>query len=386
MALSTKRSVVVAAACGTLLVGVAAGPAVASTSGSSARPVVVASGLNNPRGLEMSGNTLLVAEAGKGGHVVTVNGPEGALGLGFTGSVSAIAHPARGSHHRAARIVSGLLSGAAPTSSDQGPKGSSATGPDGVAVGHRALAIIETTFGPATPAAGRRNDGQLLLATHGHSLRPFANITGYEAQHDPDGHGVDSDPYAVITYGRGWLVADAAGNDLLRVGPTGAISVFHVFPNVTGGACAGQFDPAPPFAGCNFVPTSMTTDRWGNVYVGGLSSLTPGAAQVLKLSPRGHVLHIWRGFTAVTGVAVAHDGTLYLSQLFAPEQHPANPIIQGVVTRIHNGHRTSRDVPFPAALLLSGRNLYVSAFSILPSAGAGIPGVDTSGQVWRMAR
>jgi hypothetical protein len=384
MAISRIRSVLAAAACGVLLVPFAATAATASTGGKHA-PVVVVSGLNNPRGLALVHNVLLVAEAGKGGTVKTVSGPEGDLGLGYTGSVSAV-FGARDAHNRTPfRIVTGLLSGAAPTDSDQGPKGSGATGPDGIAVQDGQLAIIETTFGPGVaPPAAQPNDGQLLIATLHHPLQPLANITGYEVEHDPDQMGVDSDPYAVMAYRGGWLVADAAANDLLWVSRSGHISVFHVFPNVTTGDCAGQFDPAPPFAGCNFVPTSLATDHWGNVYVGGLSSLTPGEAQVVKLGPNGHVRQVWKGFTSVTGVAVAHDGTLYVSQLFAPEQHPANAMIQGVVTRIHNGHRTDMDVPFPAGLLLDGKDLYVSAFSILPDTGAGIPSIDTSGQVWRI--
>ena len=43
------------------------------------------------------------------------------------------------------------------------------------------------------------------------------------------------------------------------------------------------------------------------------------------------------------------------------------------------------DVPFPAGIALDRHgNVYVSAFSILPGTGAGFPGVDTSGQVWRL--
>jgi hypothetical protein len=384
MAFSRIRSVLVAAACGALLVPFAATSAGASTGGKHA-PVVVVSGLNNPRELALVHNVLLIAEAGKGGTVKTVSGPEGDLGLGYTGSVSAV-WGARHAHNETPfRIVTGLLSGAAPTDSDQGPKGSGATGPDGIAVQDGQLAIIETTFGPGVaPPAAQRNDGRLLIASRHHPLQRLANITGYEVKHDPDHMGVDSDPYAVIAYGGGWLVADAAGNDLLWVSPSGHISVFHVFPNVTTGACASQFDPTPQFPGCNFVPTSLATDRWDNVYVGGLSSLTPGEAQVVKLGPNGHVRHVWNGFTSVTGVAVAHDGTLYVSQLFAPEQHPANAMIQGVVTRIHEGNRTDMDVPFPAGLVLDGKRLYVSAYSIMPDTGAGIPGLDTSGQVWRI--
>jgi len=55
----------------------------------------------------------------------------------------------------------------------------------------------------------------------------------------------------------------------------------------------------------------------------------------VKLDPSGrHVLRVWTGFTAVTGVAVGWDGTLYVSQLFAPQAHPINPIVQGVLTKI----------------------------------------------------
>jgi len=41
-------------------------------------------------------------------------------------------------------------------------------------------------------------------------------------------------------------------------------------------------------------------------------------------------------------------------------------------------------VPFPAGLAVDHNNVFVSAFSILPDTGAGIPGLDTSGQVWRL--
>jgi hypothetical protein len=74
-----------------------------------------------------------------------------------------------------------------------------------------------------------------------------------------------------------------------------------------------------------------------------------------------------------------------VSQLFADEANPPFPGVVGVVTRIHGGQRTSIDVPFPSGVAVDAwNNVYVSAFSILPGPGAGIPGVDTSGQVWRI--
>src|SRR5262249_34109937 len=149
----------------------------------------------------------------------------------------------------------------------------------------------------------------------------------------------------------------AAANDVLFVDMRGHIQVFHVFPNVTSGACAGQNDPSPAFPGCNYVPTSLATDRWGNVYVGGLSSLTPGEAQVVKLDPRGHVLRVWGGFTAVSGLAVGPDGSLYVSQLFADEAALVVFGAQGVLTKIsRTGDRTGMDVPFPAGLAVDRDN------------------------------
>ena len=71
------------------------------------------------------------------------------------------------------------------------------------------------------------------------------------------------------------------------------------------------------------------------------------------------------------------------NQLFAPQAHPVNPMVQGVLTKIRNGHRTNTDVPFPAGIALDGHgNLFVSAFSIAPDTGLGVP--NTSGQVWRL--
>jgi hypothetical protein len=381
-----RRIAMITATCGAL--AVPALPAVAATPAHHhdvSAPVVVVSGLNNPRQLSLVHNdVLLIAEAGKGGDVGTVTDPEGGVnGLGYTGSISAVLGPAHVHNRSPHRIVTGLLSAAAATDTPAGPKGSGALGPDGVsATSLNKIGIIETTFRPATPKAAKPRDGHLLIARPYGRIRPIADITGYEVAHDPDGLGVDSDPYAVLAFRGGWLVADAAGNDVLYV-RHGDISVFHRFRNVTAGACAGQEDP-PGHPGCNFVPTSLATDRYGNVYVGGLSSLTPGEAQVVKLDRWGHFVRRWLGFTSVTGLAVGRDGSLYVSQLFATQADPASTL-QGVLTRISHGTRTNVDVPFPAGVATDSHgNVFVSAFSILPDTGAGIPGIDTSGQVWRL--
>ena len=369
---------VLAASALTAGVAVAVDP---GTAGADSGPVVVVSGLNNPRQLSMIGtDQLLIAEAGRGGDLDLGQGPEGEVFAGATGSISLVDSPATASNQTPNRIVTGLMSGAAQD-------GSAAVGSDGVSsLPEGGPIYIQETFAPGKglPADLKKQNGRLLRAhTNNPHMKAIANITKFEAENDPDGHGVDSDPYAVLARPGGQLVADAAGNDLLWVSDSGDISVVHVFPNVTTGACAGQFDPDQNHPGCNFVPTSIAADRKGNLYVGGLSSLTPGEAQVVKLNPSGSkVVKTWTGFTSVTGLAVDNHGALYVSQLFAPESSNADG--QGVLTKIaRDGTRTDLDVPLPAGIAVVGQHtVYVSVFSIAPDTGLGAPG--TSGQVWRL--
>lgn len=366
------------------------GAAGASTGGArhagATPPTVVVSGLNNPRALSLTEDGhLLVAEAGKGGKIRSV-GPDGPTFLGDSGSVSWVRSPRTARNTSPVRIFKGLLSAA-----DE--HGVGAVGPDGVSQLHADSPIlVQETYGPPddVPSRAAWQNGYLLAGRPGGGLAQLADITGFERANDPDGYGFDSDPYAVLAVKGGAYVADAAGNDVLFVNRSGSVRLFHVFPNVTTGACAGQADPSPQFPGCNFVPTSLAVDKSGHLYVGGLSSLTPGAAKVVELSRDGSaVLRTWNDFSGVSGLAIADDGTVYVSQLFAPEANAPNPQITGVVTRIDpSGTRTNTDVPFPSGVVLvpggarEGRNqLLVSAFSIAPATGLGFPG--TSGQVWR---
>ena len=207
--------------------------------------------------------------------------------------------------------------------------------------------------------------------------------------------GVDSNPYAVLALSDGSeLVADAAANDVLKVARNGAITVFHVFHNITTAPCAGQEDP-PGFPGCNYVPTSLAKDGAGHIFVGALAGETPGAGEVTELDVTGqHVLNTWTGFDSVTGVAVGRDGSLYVSEFDAAEAAPPNTgvpglEITGVLTKVAtSGARIHVDVPFAAGVAVdNANNVYVSAWSIAPETGAPLPGLaslDTSGQVWRI--
>jgi hypothetical protein len=275
-------------------------------------------------------------------------------------------------------LISGLLSGA-------GPDGSFAVGSDGVSARHlNSVWVQETFFGPdPLPHLPNFQNGALLRQTPGQRLNRFADISAFEQANDPDHQGVDSNPYSVLALYKRTLVSDAAGNDILSIDPNGNVSLFHVFPNITTGACAGQPNDAGT-TGCDFVPTSLALGPNGNIYVGALAGETPGAAEVVELdATTGAVVKTYTGLTTVTGVTVGNDGSIYASELLGGDPHAPAP---GQVTKIApDGTRTSIPVPFPAGLAIDSHNrLYVSAFSTAPATGLGVPGVDSSGQVWRL--
>jgi hypothetical protein len=365
---------------GLLLVGVGA-TAVSAQGAPSLLPpgaTVEARLLNNPRQLSLVGesNTLLIAEAGSGGKKCISDPEFGTTCIGNTGAIRSLVLDG---HSHTVRLATGFLSSASPD-------GSFAVGSDGVSARHLNQIFIQETFfppGPISTLPGSRTDGRLLRLDTGHPPFNFANITAFETANDPDHQGFDSDPYAVLSLYKRTIVADAAGNDLLSVDPTGKVSLLTVLPNISDAACAGQPNDNGT-TGCDAVPTSLAVGPNGHLYVGQLAGEGGGAGRISEIDlATGAIVKNYTGFTTVTGVAVAPDGTIYASQLFGGD--PSAPV-PGLVTKIAtNGTRTSVKVPFPAGLALdrTGR-LYVSVFSGSPAGGLGIPGVDTSGQVWRM--
>lgn len=379
-----RRSLVLLAALA-CVGGIIALPGTAIASGP--RHTVVVSGLNNPRQLAFGPHgSLLIAEAGRGSlHPDSSNcfpGPEGTTCVGTTGSVSLVPFPGWQHNSKPWRIVTGLLSGAAPD-------GGSAVGSDGVSYGSGRLLIQETfvppeVLGPGLPAW---QSGKLLSARHG-MLRVVADIAAVEQQRNPDGLQVDSDPYAVLSLGhRRSVTADAAGNDLVLVDRHGA-RPFTVFPlHGCGGQRTEECDQEP-------VPTSLALGPHHALYVGELAHFEPNEARVWKVSARtGHILGYYgkggticrndqTGFTTITGVAFDRWGNLYVSELIGGDG-------SGQIVRISRScQRTTMAVPAPAGLVVDRHGtVYVSAYSISDSDGAAFePGgpVLPPGQVWRV--
>ena len=128
------------------------------------------------------------------------------------------------------------------------------------------------------------------------------NFAAFEAAHNPD-HGagpgarfgdppIDSDPYALTPYRGGYAVADAAGNDLLWIGPKGAVSVLAVFPTQTvklTKAVAKEIGAPATMRSISVqsVPTSVTVGPDGALYVGELTGVpfAPGKARIWRVVP-----------------------------------------------------------------------------------------------------
>jgi hypothetical protein len=167
----------------------------------------------------------------------------------------------------------------------------------------------------------------------------------YTALGEPFGPGimtgeVDSNPYAVAIDGGSRIVADAAGNTLLRVAANGRVSTLAVFPAQSVPiteelvapfaaelqACIGQPFMAQP------VPTDVEVGPDGNYFV----SLLPGSesfgtAKVMKVNrSTGAISEVAHGLTTATDLAVASDGTIYVAELFL-----------GQVARIDPGQHTA---------------------------------------------
>jgi hypothetical protein len=172
--------------------------------------------------------------------------------------------------------------------------------------------------------------------------RPVADIGAYQATDpDPDdqeGFPEDSNPFGLAALRDGTvLVADAAGNDLLRVWPDGRIAtVARLKPRLVD-VPAGLPDvppeeggPLPP-AGtpilAEAVATSVTVGADGYWYVGELRGFpaAPGTSQIWRVAPGAQDAvcdpeHPWSGLckryadglTSITDLAAGQEGVYAL--------------------------------------------------------------------------
>jgi hypothetical protein len=183
-------------------------------------------------------------------------------------------------------------------------------------------------------------DGKLFLVTQG-KTRLIADISGFEAEVNPDGGIIDSNPYAVAhTMAGKALVVDAGGNSLLVVDKHGDIDWVATFPQQFASTenaknLIGCPDAPPELSFvCDLpeaipteaVPTSIAVGPDGAYYVGELTGF-PGAlgiSRVWRIEPG--TLHaecgvspacsvVASGFTSIVDLTFGPDGTLYVLEM-----------------------------------------------------------------------
>ncbi len=340
---------------GAVAAGVAL-PAVAAGASTSSKPTVsvVRSGLNNPRHLTLTGDGLWVAQAGAGGPAGTSNcvtGPStGGAGntnycVGRTGAVSLIRHG-----HIAASVS---LPSVIQTDSSE------VAGPAAVTFSHGQAAVImqdvlvNSKGVNALPKPAGKLFGQLLIRSHWGVKT--VDLAAYAAAHPQSASSLgtvpgetpyDSDPYDVVAYHGGYLVADAAGNSLLQVSSSGKIHLLARFPAVTETAPAGVLGPNPVTVKAQSVPTSIAVGPDGALYVGLLRGVpsNPGTAYIYRVVP-GHQPTIWaKGLTAVTSIAFDCHGRLLATE-YSTGGLLSPPTTPGALVRISHGGHTVTTLP-----------------------------------------
>lgn len=224
----------------------------------------------------------------------------------------------------------------------------------------------------------------------------LANLYGFEVQKNPD-HGtsygfrdlsgscatkvpaqvggkpyqgkVDSHPYASARFGTSVLVADAGGNDLLRVNKAGTTSAVAVFPaqplKVTKPMATGLHLPKCT-VGHKFYFEPVPTDvevRGHHAFV----TTLPGGPEGPSLGARGKVYRVnllngnvkllAKHFLGATGVAVSPAGKVYVAELFGNR----------ISTISHGKRKTVLSTPAPAAVEYHNGRLFFTSNSTTPA-------------------
>jgi sugar lactone lactonase YvrE len=334
---------------------------------------VIATGLNNPRGLNFGPEGgLYVAEAGSGGAgpCVVIGGSPLPACYGETGAVTRIT---LGDPVAQERILTGLPSLAVQT----GPTPSgSATGPHDVDFQGRGNGFV--TMGLGTDPARRDTDATLKAVgdNFGRLIRFQPNgkwsfeedLAAFEGDKNPDGGAHDSNPYGLLAQPGRQVFTDAGGNALNAVDANGSISNLAVFPNRTVGTATFQA-----------VPTTVTQGPDGQLYVGQLTGFPflAGAANVYRVPAAGGTPEIYAsGFTKIIDIAFAEDGSLYVLQISATAGAPPQGGT-GSLHRVPPGGGAPTTIVAPGAGLVAPGGIaidrdgaiYVTNFSVSPGTG-----------------
>jgi sugar lactone lactonase YvrE len=337
---------------------------------------VVATGLDNPRGIGFGPDgALYVAESGSGGTGPCIQSPEGGEAcFGRTGAVTRI------TKHSQRRVLTGL-----PSLAEAG--GVAAAGPVDLGFSGWTGYLLVGNPGGGTGTreqlgAGAGRFGKLLKVDL-RGIRSVADFPAFEEANNPDGgagaatpeEGVDSNPNGLLVRHHSQVVTDAGGNDLLEVDHKGHISVLAVFPPRP--AANPGIPGLPPEIPMQAVPTSVVKGPDGAYYVGQLTGFPfpPGAARVWRVVPGHRPTVFARGFTNIIDIAFDGRGRLYVLEIATDGllNSPENELPTGRLVRVNrDGSRTtlaSEGLNAPGGFVLGHGAAYITNNSILSDAG-----------------
>ncbi|MGO9789739.1 MAG: ScyD/ScyE family protein [Solirubrobacteraceae bacterium] len=327
-----------------------AGSAAAAVAAPAPKVKVVASGLNSPKHLLYTGNGLYVVESGTGGpqgtsNCVTAPATEGpgnnTYCVGSTGAVALI------KGHKMKVALSGLAS-------EIDVQTGGATGPSAVTVNDAgALSVLyqddlvqkdgstalpapaSTLFGTFQIAKGISANLAAFAAANPQAAATLGGIPGTETTYD-------SDPYDVIPYKQGYVVTDAAANDLLSVSKRGKIKLIARFPTLAESVPAGILGPYALTIDAQAVPTAVAVGPDGALYVSELRGIPSAPATASIYRVKGNKVTVWAsGLTAVTAIAFDSKGRLLATELSTGGLLAA-PKVPGALVRINaNGKKVT---------------------------------------------